>query len=105
MLMYDFKKVRGHNPILCLRTEIESSKPVSRGATRVAAGPRMGMMVPTTIVECRNFLCLISWGHFTAAKRRKAADCGTMWHFRWQVASAIMFRNSVVNSGSRSWMR
>src|SRR5271165_4270758 len=63
MLMNDFKKVRGYNPILFLRTTIESSKPASRGATRVAAGPRMGMTVPTTIAECRNFLCLISWGH------------------------------------------
>jgi len=100
MLMNDFKKVRGYNPILFLRTAIESSKPASRGATRVAAGPRMGMTVPTTIAECRNFLCLISWGHSTAARRRKAADCGTMWHFsvaggtteafggkRWRIAA------------------
>ena len=80
MLMNDFKKVRGYNPILFLRTAIESSKPAARGATRVAA-----------IAECRNFLCLISWGHSTAAKRRKAADCGTMWHFRWQVARSEAF--------------
>jgi hypothetical protein len=50
MLMNDFKKVRGYNPILFLRTAIESSKPAARGATRVAA-----------IAECRNFLCLPSW--------------------------------------------
>jgi hypothetical protein len=30
MLMHDFKKVRGYNPILFLRTAIKSSKPAAR---------------------------------------------------------------------------
>jgi hypothetical protein len=93
MLMNDFKKVRGYNPILFLRTAIESSKPAARGATRVAA-----------IAECRNFLCLISRGHSTAAKRRKAADCGTMWHFRWQVARVrhLVAKGSELRHGHHS---
>jgi hypothetical protein len=75
MLMNDFKKVRGYNPILFLRTAIESSKPAARGATRVAAVP-----------ECRNFLCLIlgvTPGHSNGERRQIVALCGIFgggWH-------------------------
>lgn len=65
MLMHDFKKVRGYNPILFLRTAIESSKPAARVATRV-----------TAIAECRNFLCLISWGHSTVAEPKNTRRDG-----------------------------
>jgi hypothetical protein len=89
MLMNDFKKVRGYNPILFLRAAIESSKAAARGATRAAA-----------IAECRNFLCLISWGHSTAAKRRKAAYCGNMWHFRCRWHERGSWWQKVANCGT-----
>jgi len=84
MLMNDFKKVRGYNPILFLRTAIESSKPAARGATRVVA-----------IAECRNFLCLISWGHSTAAATAKG---GRLWHY---VAFSVAGGTSEAFGGKR----
>jgi hypothetical protein len=80
------KKVRGYNPSVFLRTAIESFKPASRGATRVAAGPRMGIMIPTTIVECA--IPSVSFHGVTSRRqngegRQIVAQCGILagrWH-------------------------
>jgi len=83
MLMNDFKKVRGYNPILFLRTAIESSKPTARGATRVAAVP-----------ECRNFL-----SHFMGSLHGgKTAKGGRLWQ---HVAISLACGTSEAIGGKR----